>query len=467
MTGSCSVSPTSITTGGSATWGASASGGNGSYTYSWNGTDSLSGSASSVSKSYATVGTKTGSVTITSGSQSTTVNCSNSLTVTTPPPAPITGSCSVSPTSITAGGSATWSSSVSGGTGSYAYAWTGTDSLTGSASSVTKSYSATGTKTASVTVTSGSQSAVINCSNNLDVGVAPQADLTAGAVTTATSVTLGTAVNFSAPATNEGNATSGSFPILFDVENTGVVNSGYLSALAPGASAWGGANYTYGAVGTYRVRACANYNTSWTAITPESNYGNNCGGWTTVTVTAAPVTPPPSTPDLSCAVSSTNVSVGQSVTYTPGGAGSGATYNFTSPDNYSATGSSATRTFSSAGEYAMSVSKSGYTTKACAVVTVGGGTPASCTNPVVDISASPTRVPKGASANVTWNASCVASSCSISGPSVSGSLAPSATPQNGSATPTINAQSVYTISCDGNTARDQVIVNIIPQFTEF
>jgi hypothetical protein len=26
---------------------------------------------------------------------------------------------------------------------------------------------------------------------------------------------------------------------------------------------------------------------------------------------------------------------------------------------------------------------------------------------------------------------------------------------------------VYTISCDGNTARDQVIVNIIPQFTEF
>ncbi|MFA6519742.1 MAG: glycine-rich domain-containing protein, partial [Candidatus Paceibacterota bacterium] len=83
ITGSCSVTPTSGTTGTSFTWSASGvSGGTGSYAYAWSGTDSLSGAALSVTKSYATAGTKTGSVVITSGGVSKTVACSTSATVT-------------------------------------------------------------------------------------------------------------------------------------------------------------------------------------------------------------------------------------------------------------------------------------------------------------------------------------------------------------------------------------------------
>jgi hypothetical protein len=76
ITGSCSASPASVYEGQSATWSVSGvSGGNGSYAYSWSGTDGLSGSGASVSKSYAAAGAKTASVTISSAGLQTAVNC--------------------------------------------------------------------------------------------------------------------------------------------------------------------------------------------------------------------------------------------------------------------------------------------------------------------------------------------------------------------------------------------------------
>ncbi|MFA5876784.1 MAG: CARDB domain-containing protein [Candidatus Paceibacterota bacterium] len=81
LTASCAVSPTSVYTEEMVTWIASASGGTGSYTYSWSGTDSLSGTGASVSKTYSTTGTKSGAVTITSGGNSAGVSCSNSVAV--------------------------------------------------------------------------------------------------------------------------------------------------------------------------------------------------------------------------------------------------------------------------------------------------------------------------------------------------------------------------------------------------
>lgn len=83
---SCSVFPTSANTGQNVTWSASPSGGSGSYTYSWSGTDGLSGSTQSVTRTYSTAGTKTASVTVTSGAEQITQSCSNSLIVTNPPP---------------------------------------------------------------------------------------------------------------------------------------------------------------------------------------------------------------------------------------------------------------------------------------------------------------------------------------------------------------------------------------------
>ncbi|MDB5190072.1 MAG: hypothetical protein JWN49_398, partial [Parcubacteria group bacterium] len=63
---SCSVNPTALSANGTAAWSVTASGGTGSYTYAWSGTDGLSGSGTSVSKQYTTAGTKTGTVTVTS-----------------------------------------------------------------------------------------------------------------------------------------------------------------------------------------------------------------------------------------------------------------------------------------------------------------------------------------------------------------------------------------------------------------
>jgi hypothetical protein len=529
LTASCSVSPSSITTGGSATWTASPSGGTGSYTYSWTGTDGLSGSGVSVSKTYSSAGTKTGSVTVSSGSQSITQNCGNSLTVVAPAPPtatltasptsityggsstltwsstnatsctgsgfstsgatsgavstgslstntsytvtctgsggsatdsatvvvgqapqpdltagrvsptsvptgttltlqapignsgvstgagftslfqrasdasgsgatdigtsaqgtlaqgaqttatlsysfssagtyyarlcadkssagstgtiaesdennncgpwtaitvtdtvqPVSGSCSVSPASITSGGSATWTASPSGGTGSYTYSWTGTDGLSGSGVSVSKTYSTSGSKTASVTITSGSDSKTVACSNGLTVAEAPQPDLTAGG-TSPSSATAGTAVSLSAPVSNIGNGVSGSFPSRFQVADSGYTvlanlpsSPSYLG-LDAGESFTISGSYTFSSAGTYQVRACANQNTGGTNIAAESNYGNNCGAWTTVTV-ASTATPA----DLTAgSVSPTTATAGQATTFTAtatniGGTGSG------------------------------------------------------------------------------------------------------------------------------------------------
>lgn len=77
----CSASPASISVNESSTWGANPTGGTGSYTYSWSGTDGLSGSTQNISKTYTTTGTKTASVTVSDGEASKAISCSNSVTI--------------------------------------------------------------------------------------------------------------------------------------------------------------------------------------------------------------------------------------------------------------------------------------------------------------------------------------------------------------------------------------------------
>ena len=77
ISASCAASPATVYQGQSTTWTAAASGGNGSYTYSWSGTDGLSGTGSSVAKTYTTAGAKTASVTVKSDGLTKTVSCSN------------------------------------------------------------------------------------------------------------------------------------------------------------------------------------------------------------------------------------------------------------------------------------------------------------------------------------------------------------------------------------------------------
>ena len=165
LTGSCYVDGSNVNTGNSVRWYATASGGNGSYTYDWSGDYPLSGmSGSGVNAYYNTTGTKYGSVTIRSNGQSITRSCgtvyvygnnnyNNDLYL----------SCTVNNSNIALGQSAVWNTTATGGSGNYYYSWTGTDGLYSSGSSASKSYTVAGTKYATVTVTSNGQTKSLTC----------------------------------------------------------------------------------------------------------------------------------------------------------------------------------------------------------------------------------------------------------------------------------------------------------------
>lgn len=108
-TASCTVSPSSgyedHTT---FTYTASATGGAGSYTYNWSGTDGLSGNTKVVTKVYSTTGTKTASVLVTSNGKTDSATCTpSSVTVNS-----CTPSLSASPTTISEGQTTTLTWSV-------------------------------------------------------------------------------------------------------------------------------------------------------------------------------------------------------------------------------------------------------------------------------------------------------------------------------------------------------------------
>jgi len=106
----------------------------------------------------------------------------------------------------------------------------------------------------------------------------------------------------------------------------------------------------------------------------------------------------------------------------------------------------------------------------------GGSTSASATvevlQPLVTISANPTRVQKDSSSQISWSASGI-SSCSVSGPSgvlASGPADDDYAFSTGSPRSiSITTQSVFTITCETNGApvSDSAIVNVVPIYEEF
>ncbi len=191
----------SVLTGDTVTWYAYVSGGTGSYSYSWSGTDNLYGYASAIYKSYYNIGTKSAVLSVTSGNQVTTVNCGNLVNVyeivypqpqiipvSVPVPIQVqvptiqypayqmnlnTGldiGCFVDPTTASINQPVTWSVEVTGGRAPYTYSWTGSDSLVGTISSIIKYYGTSGVKSAIVTVTSADgKTGVKACSNTVTV----------------------------------------------------------------------------------------------------------------------------------------------------------------------------------------------------------------------------------------------------------------------------------------------------------
>lgn len=208
LTGNCYSISTTANTGQSVVWYAAASGGNGNYIYSWNGTDGFSGYGSSISTTYNYPGTKIANVTITSQGQTIHIGCTNSVIVygsnynnnypynynnysynnnyqnyQTPiyDQTPVYNynnysngnlqvGCAVDATSVVIGNPVTWSVEVAGGAAPYTYSWTGSDGFHGSQASVVTSYITTGSKNATVTVTSADgRNASASCSNAVNV----------------------------------------------------------------------------------------------------------------------------------------------------------------------------------------------------------------------------------------------------------------------------------------------------------
>lgn len=153
LVGSCSVNISNPNIGDSVTWKATASGGDGSFSYKWTGTDGLSSSNQNVSKSYATKGTKNASVVITSGTQSLTRNCT--VSVEKPQNNELQITCSPDNEDFDIDERVTWQAFVSGGDGDYDYDWSGTDGLDGTSRTESIRYDDDGRKTATVRVTDG------------------------------------------------------------------------------------------------------------------------------------------------------------------------------------------------------------------------------------------------------------------------------------------------------------------------
>lgn len=189
LSANCYATPSRTNVGATVTWTANVSGGNGAYSYTWNGTDSLYGYNQTIYREYSYRGTKTASVTVTSGNQSVAVNCYNSViiddyttygynyiapsviyTTQYASPSILQVGCAVDSPSATIGKPVTWSAEATGAGGKYTYSWSGTDSLFGTQSSAITSYSTPGVKNAIVTVTATNGESVSKvCTNTVTV----------------------------------------------------------------------------------------------------------------------------------------------------------------------------------------------------------------------------------------------------------------------------------------------------------
>ncbi|MEN9649340.1 MAG: hypothetical protein RL094_307 [Candidatus Parcubacteria bacterium] len=169
LDGYCVINPSTAEINQDLNFMAYPNGGNGSYTYSWSGTDGLTSTYQNFTGRYGTAGYKTAYVTIRSGSQIVTKTCSTTIVQRYTPPTgnSISAYCVATPSSVGINQTVTWNVYASGGNGNYGYYWSGTDSLFGYSQYIQKSYSYAGTKQASVTVTSGGQSITATC--NADV----------------------------------------------------------------------------------------------------------------------------------------------------------------------------------------------------------------------------------------------------------------------------------------------------------
>jgi hypothetical protein len=188
LNATCVISPSNVNINDSVTFSANATGGTGSYTYYWSGSDGISGNAQVITGRFTSVGSKTATVTVTSGNQTVTRTCNayvnqnqnynynynygynyNNNYGYNYNYTNLTAICSAQPSSANVGDNVIWTVYPNGGNGSYTYSWTGTDGLSyGNAYQIQQRYTTPGTKSATVTVYStNGQSIVATCNANI------------------------------------------------------------------------------------------------------------------------------------------------------------------------------------------------------------------------------------------------------------------------------------------------------------
>ena len=197
--------------------------------------------------------------------------------------------------------------------------------------------------------------------------------------------------------------------------------------------------------------------------------GNAAPVVTTATCTVNITNPVPAS--VSCTVSNSNPSPGEVVTYTATPAnGASGPYTWAPTDAskcVAGTGSTKNCTFTTPGAlYAMSVTATGTGSPSDTCPTINVKTPSAY------IEAVPDRVAINGTVDVKWSADQV-STCTVTrdGTSVWSQTLTSPTTSIATTTlspqPTITKQTTFAISCDGASASDTVIVNVVPKFEEF
>jgi hypothetical protein len=306
-----------------------------------------------------------------------------------------------------------------------------------------------------------------NCGawNAVTVTQGTMPNLVAGTVTlNPAAPSSGSPTTLSATITNSGTVTAANVQNIFQIENGPLIQatSGPITVTAGGNQAVN-ASYQFPGVGTYRVRACADSNTSWTGTINESNEGDNCGPWKSVTIAGASV---------SCTVNKQTALLGDTVTYTAvPSTGVTAPYAWTASDGASGLGTAitASRIFSTAGTYAMQVTGTGASAPGfCPNVQAGAGACGVLTS--ATITATPARISSGGTAQISWNATGVSGSCTISGPGITTTISAADASCNTSSatmpltTPALTSQAIYTIDCNG--IKSTAIVNVVPAIKE-
>lgn len=329
-------------------------------------------------------------------------------------------------------------------------------------------------------------------------------DLTAGG-TSGSIATVGQPATFSSTVSNIGNGTASNFPNIIQIANSdasasvAMLNAGTVASLSSGASSAVSASYTFGSPGTYLVRTCANFNTNWAGSISESNGGNNCGAWNTVTVTYPSITG-------SCAADFSSAVLGTTYTWTASGisGGNGSySYAWSGTEGLSGSGSSVHKTYTTAGTKSASVtvtSASNSQTLTCGTTVVTGcygqgcgptppgscetsgvcpcsypswpqpqtGNPSICCAsgpnicaalPTASLTATPSTVDTGQSTKLTWS-STAATSCSSTGFSTGGATSNSSGVSSGGLT--LNP-TVFPLTCTGpgGTATSYATVTVL------